>query len=162
MKDFYSLLVDDEANFTEDLYIRDIMSVLPPSPDDVCSTSKFLMPYIKHNSEDVINVREKLITYIGKCLSTNYFNNINLNILQERKNVLEAFYCNPGFYTVWKRFACIDDDFREWCFIPNDYMFDRMDISKCTCLNDVDDTIKVFFKRIDRDNILNEILFLEK
>ena len=46
MKDFYSLLVDDEANFTEDLYIRDIMSVLPPSPDDVCSTSKFLMPYI--------------------------------------------------------------------------------------------------------------------
>jgi hypothetical protein len=33
-----------------------------------------------------------------------------------------------------------------------------MDISKCTCLNDVDDTIKVFFKRIDRDNILNEIL----
>ena len=158
MKDFYSL----QANFTEDLYIRDIMSVLPPSPDDVCSTSKFLMPYIKHNSEDVINVREKLIKYIGKCLSTNYFNNINLNILEERKNVLEAFYGNPGFYTVWKRFACIDDDFREWCFIPNDYMFDRMDISKCTCLNDVDDTIKVFFKRIDRDNILNEILFLEK
>jgi hypothetical protein len=156
-----SLLKNDKADFTEDIYITEIMSVFPPSHDDIDSTRKYILPYIKHNPEDVIIARDKFIKYVGKCLNTKYYNNINLNIFEERNAILDTFgilsdSCNPGFYTVWYRFACMDDEFREWSFVPSDLV--NLDHSKSTCLNEVDEVIKKFYRHIVRDNIINSIL----
>lgn len=156
-----SLLKNDKVNFTEDIYITEIMSVFPPSHDDIDSTRRYILPYIKHNPEDVIVARDKFIKYVGKCLNTKYYSNINLDIFEERNAILDSFgifskTCNPGFYTVWYRFACMDNEFREWSFVPSNKK--NLDHSKSTCLNEVDEVIKKFYKHIVRDNIINSIL----
>lgn len=132
--------------------IKKIMSILPPDTSSIIDDNKYdgAIYYIQHIPDDVEKSQELFINLCSEVIGTPK-GPVN------RQGIIGRFIDDSGnkpLKSIWHRFSCIDDKYREWT--QPYFAISRLDRKRITygkekCLNKINSFLIEFYrdKKID-------------